>query len=83
MKITFHTDKFVRSHGHSPKGRGYWAFQATYVHIGRVNDALIDHEQEGWFGANGTLAEAKQQAKAFYSMMPHAKGAECWVDVLP
>jgi hypothetical protein len=83
MKITFYTDEFERSHGKLPKGYGYWAFKATYIDIGRVDGGIINHEQEGWFAATGTLAEAKRQAKAFYSMMPHAKGAECWVDILP
>jgi hypothetical protein len=83
MKVTFYTDKFLNSHGKLPKGFGCWAFKATYVHIGKGELDYIDHVQEDMFLAYGTLAEAKKTAKAFYSMIPHAKGAMAWVDILP
>jgi hypothetical protein len=52
-KIQFHTEAYTRSHGHTPKGRGRWAFQIV---------ELNDWEGEGnvYFTPCMTLTEAKK-----------------------
>jgi hypothetical protein len=59
--ITFSDSLYFRSHGRAPKGRGGWLF----IDADRYDDRReLDWDHVRNF--NGTLTEAKQQARRVY-----------------
>ena len=77
MKIEFTDSQYVRSHGHSPRGRGRWAFQPTTGY--EAYDRQMINEPEFW--ATGTLTEAKRKARAHYAEQDLA--ADVAIAILP
>jgi len=70
--INFSDREYIISHGKKPSGRGMWLFQMS------AND-----DCSKWFGACGTLTEAKKAAKAEYiKRYPNADGY-VYITVLP
>jgi len=58
LKIEYHTNEYVHSHGKEPRGRGSWAMQVTAIDH-------LDGEGEIHFSrGNMTLTEAKKSLKA-------------------
>lgn len=69
MAIEFETTEFEMAHGHSPRGRGQWAFAAE-------RNAPI---HEVWFApSDSTLAEAKRAARQHFAC-PVGHGRIVWV----
>jgi len=59
MTFELSTHEYEMAHGKLPRGRGSWAF----CPLERYNDTnYLDHVM--WF--NGTYAEAKKLARAYY-----------------
>lgn len=80
MKIRFHNNEFVRSHGRLPSGRGSWAFQIS--HINDFEGTADVHFSQGGM----TLTEAKKAMKPVLmaeaeKLVPGCSRVD--VDVLP
>jgi hypothetical protein len=58
MTVRFDNSAFVAAHGKNPSGFGRWAFG-----LNRNTDALAA------FFANGTLTQAKAQARAHFAQL--------------
>lgn len=68
MRIEFKTRDYEWTHGHAPRGRGYWGFE------------LDGHE----FWAYGTLTEAKKACRAeITEKMRHEYIGTVYVNVMP
>ncbi len=59
MMIEMNTYEYVRSHGHFPRGRGSWIFEAR---IGGGKDYVTKADGSMYF--NGTFSEARRAAIA-------------------
>lgn len=66
MKIEFRNDEYIKAHGKTPKGKATWGF------ADKPNPLPWDSR---FF--YGTLTQAKEQAKDYYTR--HAKQGETWM----
>lgn len=67
MKIEFRNDEYIKATGKTPKGTGCWAFADRPYPA--PEDVKIFY---------GTLAQAKAQAKYYYTMVAKQIG-ETWI----
>lgn len=70
MKVEFSTTEYEWAHGHAPRGRGWWCFEAR--------------GQEFWAEGLMTLSEAKRIARDhFKSIMQEDGAATISIRVMP
>jgi len=79
MRIDFSNNAYIRSHGRSPRGRGYWAFDFT------VRMPNGETRKETWFAQGDLkLTEAKKQARAHaLYIAEHVDSASAYIEVAP
>ncbi len=66
MKTRIEVREYVIAHGHSPRGRGQWAFRMRYANGLPVDFPRAGWKRPGWtdgiYWVNGTWTEAKAAA---------------------